>query len=503
VHTHRVSLIAALGALTLALFVSAARPASADVGVTINGDAVNIAPAPIIDAGRVFVPLRGIFERLGASVVYANGTINATGNGRNIALQIGSTHATVNGDPQTIDVAPYIIGASTYVPLRFVSEALGASVNWDDANSIVAISLADAANDNAAPSDDGEVDLAPPPIPDYDQPPVPDPNEIWQPGYWAWGQAGYYWVPGTWVDAPQPGYLWTPGYWEANDRGFSFHLGYWATAVGFYGGINYGAGYTGNGYHGGRWSHNTFEYNTYVTNVNRTVIHNVYVDRTVVIERPTTRVGYNGRGGVEARPTAQQAAVATSHHIAMTPIQQRHVQAAAGDRRFLSSVNGNHPPVTAVARPLAPGKPITAAPRVEHVAPPVDRPAAPVEHAGPRPMEHAVPPVERAAPPVEHVAPPVEHVAPPVETAAPRPVEHVAPPVQHERAVPAAPAAPRPVYHAPPVQRPTQVIQRPAPPVPHVAPPVQRAAPPREAPPKAEERKDDAPHHDDPKPPGG
>jgi hypothetical protein len=492
VHTHRVPLIAALGALTLALFVSAARPASADVGVTINGSAVDIAPAPIIDAGRVFVPLRGIFERLGASVVYSNGTINATGNGRNISLQIGSTQATVNGDPQRIDVAPYIVGASTYVPLRFVSEALGASVNWDDANSIVAISLAGASTDDSAPQQEtSEVDLAPPPIPDYDQPSVPDPNEIWQPGYWAWGQSGYYWVPGTWVEPPQPGYLWTPGYWEANDRGFSFHIGYWATAVGFYGGINYGAGYTGNGYHGGRWSHNTFEYNTYVTNVNRTVIHNVYVDRTVVIERPATRVGYNGRGGVEARPTEQQAAVATMHHVAMTPIQQRHVQAAASDRRLLSSVNGNHPPVTAVARPLAPGRPIT---------------AAPAEHAAPRPAEHPVAPVEHpAAPRTEYQAPPVERPA----AAAPHPVEH-------ERAVPAAPAAPRPVYHAPPVQRPTQVIQRPAPPVPHVAPPVphvappvQHAAPPREAPPKAEEHRDDAPHHDDPKrqddqkPPGG
>jgi hypothetical protein len=70
-------------------------PASAQVVVTVNGNQVNFSPEPIIQAGRVFVPLRGVFERLGASVVYSDGTINATGAGRNISLQIGSTQATI------------------------------------------------------------------------------------------------------------------------------------------------------------------------------------------------------------------------------------------------------------------------------------------------------------------------------------------------------------------------------------------------------------------------
>lgn len=110
------------------------------VNVTLNGTPLNLTPAPTERAGRVFVPLRGIFERLGASVVYQNGVINAQGNGRSISLHIGSTQATVNGQPQPLDVAPFVVGASTYVPLRFVSQALGASVNFDAANKIVAIS---------------------------------------------------------------------------------------------------------------------------------------------------------------------------------------------------------------------------------------------------------------------------------------------------------------------------------------------------------------------------
>jgi hypothetical protein len=121
------------------------------VGVTVNGQQVNLSPAPIERAGRVFVPLRGVFERLGASVVYANGQINATGNGRNISLNIGSNQATVNGQQQLLDVAPFIVGASTYVPLRFVAQALGDAVNWDNSNSIVAITT------------NGAVSQAPPP----------------------------------------------------------------------------------------------------------------------------------------------------------------------------------------------------------------------------------------------------------------------------------------------------------------------------------------------------
>jgi hypothetical protein len=254
------------GAVTaVVLCLLASRGANAEVQVTVNGSVVDIAPPPIVDAGRVFVPLRGVFEQLGASVVYSNGTINATGNGRNISLAIGSTQATVNGQPQTIDVAPFIVGASTYVPLRFISEALGDSVSWDDAQSIAAIDTGGGSATYFSPGTASYVDTPPPPIPVYEQPYVPEPNVVWQPGYWAWGSYGYYWVPGAWVAAPQPGYLWTPGYWQSNNAGYSWNPGYWALAVGFYGGVNYGGGYFGQGYDGGQWSNNVFRYNTFVS----------------------------------------------------------------------------------------------------------------------------------------------------------------------------------------------------------------------------------------------
>jgi hypothetical protein len=134
------SLFRTAGLAVAAGLVLCARATAQDVSVTLNGAALNLTPPPQERAGRIFVPLRGIFEKLGASVVYANGVINAQGNGRSVALHIGSTQATVNGQAQNLDVAPFVVGASTYVPLRFVSQALGAGVNYDSANKIVALS---------------------------------------------------------------------------------------------------------------------------------------------------------------------------------------------------------------------------------------------------------------------------------------------------------------------------------------------------------------------------
>jgi len=131
--------LSAAAAMAAAL-VTAAPVAAQSVTIVVNGATMSFDQPPIERAGRVFVPLRGVFERLGASVVYANGQINATGNGRTISLQIGSTNATVNGQPVTIDVAPFLVGPRTLVPLRFIAQSLGATVNYNDSNRTVMIS---------------------------------------------------------------------------------------------------------------------------------------------------------------------------------------------------------------------------------------------------------------------------------------------------------------------------------------------------------------------------
>jgi trimeric autotransporter adhesin len=133
--------VAGLVVAAMALVVSPAAPARADVGqIVINGTQQHYDQAPIERVGRVFVPLRGVFEALGASVVYANGVINATGSdGTTIQLTIGSHNAVVNNAPVSMDVAPFIIGARTLVPLRFVSQALGAYVEYDNNTQVVTV----------------------------------------------------------------------------------------------------------------------------------------------------------------------------------------------------------------------------------------------------------------------------------------------------------------------------------------------------------------------------
>ena len=91
---------------------------------------------------------------------------------------------------------------------------------------------------------------APPALPDYVQPPIPQVGFMWTPGYWGYAQTGYYWVPGTWVQPPAVGVLWTPPYWGWSNGVYAFNQGYWGPHVGFYGGVNYGYGYGGNGYDG-------------------------------------------------------------------------------------------------------------------------------------------------------------------------------------------------------------------------------------------------------------
>ncbi len=54
------------------------------------------------------------------------------------------------------------------------------------------------------------ITVAPPELPVYEQPAIPEPGYIWTPGYWAYSRDGYYWVPGTWVEPPSVGLLWTP-----------------------------------------------------------------------------------------------------------------------------------------------------------------------------------------------------------------------------------------------------------------------------------------------------
>jgi hypothetical protein len=354
--------------------------------------------------------------------------------------------------------------------------------------------------------------IGPPALPYYEQPPCPQPNYAWMPGYWGWGPGGYYWVPGTWVAAADPGYYWTPGYWAYNGYNYNWNPGYWGPQVGYYGGVNYGGGYFGNGYNGGRWQGRNFAYNTDVSNVNRRFIRNVYASRAgynPAYNSPNAqRYSYNGRGGVQARPTASQQAVLREHRIPLTSMQRQHVQVAAGNRNYLARVNNGRPPQLAVARSFAANRrpanytPVRAQDRqavrtyvahtpqqprtvthamqpqtVTHATQPrtVTHAMQPqtVTHATqPRTMVHAAPVQHTYVAPVRHYQAPVQHtyVAPvhqaPVQHTYVAPVRHYQAPVQHTYVAPVRQYRP-PVQHVVPVRNVAPARQA----APHPAPP--------------------------------
>ncbi len=112
--------------------------------MTVNGKAVQIdAPAEIVN-GRTFLPLRAISEALGATVEWIPDTQGVTVIlGENtIGLQIGNTSAVVNGVIMILDAAPYIKNDRTMVPFRLIAEGLGATVEWDPGLRIVTVTLA-------------------------------------------------------------------------------------------------------------------------------------------------------------------------------------------------------------------------------------------------------------------------------------------------------------------------------------------------------------------------
>ncbi len=137
------ALLGALCTVVAAAMVIAPPEALAQqtIRVYVDGRLVTFDVPPTLSEGRVLVPLRGIFEQLGATVDYDAPTqhIVAIRGAQTVALTVGSRQAMVNGAPQLLDVPANTINGRTMVPLRFISEALGASVQWLAASQTILI----------------------------------------------------------------------------------------------------------------------------------------------------------------------------------------------------------------------------------------------------------------------------------------------------------------------------------------------------------------------------
>ncbi len=110
------------------------------VEVLLNGRTLGFDQQPVVQNGRTLVPLRTIFEALGASVdwIDATQTVVARRGNTEIEMSIGQSTYYVNGQAKTLDVAPQVLSGRTLVPARAVAESFDCSVEWNEStNSVI------------------------------------------------------------------------------------------------------------------------------------------------------------------------------------------------------------------------------------------------------------------------------------------------------------------------------------------------------------------------------
>jgi hypothetical protein len=114
---------------------------TAPIRIDLNGQEQYYGQEPVIVNGTTLVPMRGLFEALGADVKWDDATQSVTGTkDRHIVeLQIGGKSALVDGRIVALEAEPALIDSRTMIPLRVVAEAFGATITWDGANRAISI----------------------------------------------------------------------------------------------------------------------------------------------------------------------------------------------------------------------------------------------------------------------------------------------------------------------------------------------------------------------------
>ncbi|NRR24094.1 stalk domain-containing protein [Brevibacillus sp. MS2.2] len=120
--------------------VSAKEPGPV-ISVVVDGRGVQSDVSPIHQNGRMLVPIRIVAEATGSEVSYEAKTQKVLLNkkGKHITLTIGSQAAYVDGKRLKMDVSPIIVDKRTLVPIRFISEAFGYQVQWDEMSAVAYI----------------------------------------------------------------------------------------------------------------------------------------------------------------------------------------------------------------------------------------------------------------------------------------------------------------------------------------------------------------------------
>lgn len=136
-------------AAILAIFSTvSASAASKDISVYLDGytgadgQKINFDVPPQTINGRTMVPIRAIFEAMGANVAWDEATHTAisTKDSTTVKMTLNSTTEYINGVAAEMDVTPVVIDGRTLAPARYVAEAFGYIVKWDEATRSVLIS---------------------------------------------------------------------------------------------------------------------------------------------------------------------------------------------------------------------------------------------------------------------------------------------------------------------------------------------------------------------------
>lgn len=112
-----------------------------DITLIVNGNVVPLDQKAVIVSGTVLIPLKNMFDALGATMQWDQNTkkITATKGDTTVELTVDSTTAKKKDETLTLKVKPIIINGYTMVPARFAAESFDASVEWDSPSSTITI----------------------------------------------------------------------------------------------------------------------------------------------------------------------------------------------------------------------------------------------------------------------------------------------------------------------------------------------------------------------------
>ena len=166
--------------------------------------------AALVRGGTLLIPLRSMFEQMGATVSYAAGTKTVTVSkpGAEVKVTVGKPEVVINGESRPLDVPPMIYKGTVLVPVRVISEGMGAYVQWvPDQHVVVVRYLPPTPPPTPAPT---EAPTAPPPTPT----PTPAPTPYWD-----------HYVAGDYIISPKVYNEFNPGTTSSNNNsGFSYRI---------------------------------------------------------------------------------------------------------------------------------------------------------------------------------------------------------------------------------------------------------------------------------------